>query len=99
MYNKMNKSYIYWVIFSPYITLLNILQNIYKMKNLRVVLLYINSTTQYTNVNTLQQLKTEVAKSTSLNSNETENKVETWSRMVENCTDETEEQPRATKET
>lgn len=47
------------------------------MKNLRVVLLYINSTTQYTNVNTLQQLKTEVAKSTSLNSNETENKVET----------------------
>lgn len=49
------------------------------MKNLRVVLLYINSTTQYTNVNTLQQRKvaTEVAKSTSLNSNETENKVET----------------------
>lgn len=47
---------------------------IYKIKNLRVALLYINSTALYTKNN----LQTEVVKtSKSLNSNEAENKVET----------------------
>lgn len=58
MYNKMNKSYIYSVIIHTYSEFTA--QYTYK-KNLRVVILYINSTTLYPNLNVLLQFKTHLS--------------------------------------